>query len=66
MRSRRVSISIIALAGAIVGAQRPAAAATNFNVTNSGASAYVIDGVNNATLTLVAAMIVRRRWTGRP
>src|SRR6185295_10629457 len=48
MRSRRVSISIIALAGAIVGAQRLAAAATNFNVTNSGASAYVIDGVNNA------------------
>jgi hypothetical protein len=32
--------------------QGAAQGVTNFNVTNSGASAYVVDGVNNATLTL--------------
>ena len=31
---------------------RPAAAATNFNITNSGMSAYVIDGSPNPNLTL--------------
>lgn len=32
--------------------ERTAAAATNFNVTARGFSAYVVDGVNNARLTL--------------
>lgn len=37
---------------AFVGVERAVVAATNFNVTNSFASSYVIGGNNNPTLTL--------------
>lgn len=43
---------VVASASAIFAGSRPAAAATNFNVSNSGQSAYVIDGVPNPSLTL--------------
>ncbi len=43
---------VVATASAIFAGPRPAAAATNFNVGNSGMSAYVIDGVPNPNLTL--------------
>ena len=52
MHSRRF-VFVFALLGAAVVSQLSARAATNFNVTNSGASAYVVDGENNATLNLV-------------
>jgi hypothetical protein len=45
-------VVVLASTGGFGSAERSAAAATNFNVTNSGASSYVIDGVNNPTLTL--------------
>ena len=51
MRTRAVASSIIGVV-AVLGVARTAAAVTNFNVTNSGASAYVIGGANNPTLTL--------------
>jgi hypothetical protein len=51
MRSRLLAISVLAVLS-VIGIARWTAAATNFNVGNSGMSAYVVDGVNNATLTL--------------
>jgi plastocyanin len=43
---------VVATASAILAGPRPAAAATNFNVSNSGMSAYIVDGVPNPNLTL--------------
>jgi hypothetical protein len=51
MRVRAIAISLFAIA-ALCGTERTASALTNFNVTNSGASAYVIGGANNPSLTL--------------
>jgi hypothetical protein len=53
MKIRSLLLSIIGvLAVVTVGVERTAAAVTNFNVTNSAATSYVIGGNNNATLTL--------------
>lgn len=52
MRSRVLVVSVLAAVSVFGVAQWSASAATNFNVTSSGMSAYVIGGVNNATLTL--------------
>jgi hypothetical protein len=52
MRTRQLAISALAVSSVLGIAAGTAAAATNFNVTNSGASAYVIDGAPNATLKL--------------
>jgi hypothetical protein len=50
MRTRLLAISVfVAVTGATVW---KATAATNFNVTNNGASTYRIDGVDNEDLTL--------------
>ena len=51
MRARALGISLVG-AIAILGAERTAAALTNFNVTNSFASAYVIGGASNPDLVL--------------
>ncbi len=42
------------LGGLVLGQPPAAAATTNFNVANSGMSAFVIDGASNPTLTLKA------------
>ena len=54
MRSRlqHLVVSFLAVFGVLMGNELNAAAATNFNVTALGMSAFVIDGVNNPTLTL--------------
>ena len=49
MNSTFAALCVVAVIGL---ADRTAAGASNFNVTNSGASAYVVDGVNTPTLTL--------------
>jgi hypothetical protein len=51
MKLRVLALSVIGVVG-LIGVERAAAAATNFNVTNSGASAYVVAGASNPTLTL--------------
>jgi len=51
MRSRYLAISLL-VALSVLGVAHWTAAATNFNVSNSGMSAFVVDGVDNATLTL--------------
>ena len=53
MHTRRRLVFVIVLLLGAAAAHLSARAATNFNVTNSGATAYVVDGVNNATLNLV-------------
>jgi hypothetical protein len=52
MLTRRFVIPALASLGVFGGAAWSAAAATTFDVNNSGMSAFVIDGVNNPTLTL--------------
>jgi len=52
MRARFLAVSVLAALGAGGGAPRTAAAATTFDVTASGMSAFVIGGANNPTLTL--------------
>ncbi len=52
MRSRLLVVSVLAAVGVLGGAAWNASAATNFNVTSSGMSAYVIGGVNNPSLPL--------------
>ncbi len=52
MRTSRLFVLAMALAGGIFVVQRLALAATNFDVTNAGATAYVIGAVNNPNLTL--------------
>jgi len=51
MRARAFAVSLVG-AIAILGAERTAAAVTNFNVTNNFASSYVIGGANNPDLVL--------------
>jgi LPXTG-motif cell wall-anchored protein len=57
MRERRlrISLSIVATIGLLVGLfglVRVAFAANSFNVTNTGTTAYLIDGISNEHLTL--------------
>jgi hypothetical protein len=51
MRSRLLAISVL-VALSVIGIAHGTAAATNFDVTNSGMSAWVINGTNNPALTL--------------
>lgn len=51
MKLRVLALSAIGVV-AFIGAERAAGAVTNFNVTNNGASSYVIGGAENPTLTL--------------
>ena len=52
MRLRPVVISLLAGLTGMAVMPWTAAAATTFNVTATGMSAYIVDGVNDATLTL--------------
>jgi hypothetical protein len=54
MQKRRLQIvSLVAIVGVgVLGLARMAAGATSFNVTNTGTTAYLIDGISNETLTL--------------
>jgi hypothetical protein len=54
--TRRLDVSVFAALVAIIvmgAGPRTAAAATSFTVTNSGMSAFVVNGANNPALTLV-------------
>jgi hypothetical protein len=51
MRKRALVVSLVGVL-ALTAVERTAVAAFNYNVTNTGFSAYVIGGVNNPNLTL--------------
>jgi hypothetical protein len=56
MRERRLQkiwiVAIVGVVGVVFGLARMAVAANSFNVTNTGTTAYLIDGISNETLTL--------------